>query len=217
MSKKAAKNEKAQATPVHEKYANVRLTNSIRERIEEAMVSKAISPRRKTLAKTKLDIVSKLIRSCFNDAEWAIYKKIPTAWMYPDSWLEFKVAGHTVRWNSDDTKATDHIFYLPYHLKSRTPVVALPHTHPIASDVSELVSEARKLDDDESKIRRDVRAMLYATSTTKALLTAWPECEEFVKPYVTPSGSGQQFTTALAISGERLRQLNISLGLVTGE
>jgi hypothetical protein len=85
-----------------------------------------------------------------------------------------------------------------------------PPSHPICKAHEHLKQRQISLKDRRNKARLDAKAVLFGCTTTKQLVSAWPEVASFVEKYI-PTGDGKSPpVVALAVC---MKDLNKVLGL----
>lgn len=190
----------------------MRITNHIRDKIQDALIEHAFAARNKAMKAREHDIGLKLYRTVVPEAlERAVDKLNEQA-------LESGLAGtftHTIGYvyaNRDGERNLRQISLThsrPWTCRYNPPQVDLPDDHELTAEYDTLNEDAQVLQAEINKAEAEIAATLAPIYTAKTLRAVWPEVMSIAEPILVAAGM-QPKAQPLVVATE---SLNVTLGL----
>ena len=152
-----------------------RLTKAIKEKLVSHILSKAFSKTETAIKQSFTDFYLEVYNTCFSK------KEIKNMLEFPNSKRAFKYArSFRVFLNGKYCRCT-----LPKEMPMWADMpVEREHfsaKHPLTIKFEKINLKQDKLREDKRKLEREINSILSPITTTKKLLNAWPECEQFLQ------------------------------------
>lgn len=188
----------------------MRITNHIRDCIENALISHAFDARSKAMDVRENDIALRVYRLRVPEVferklEAADEARIPLN--FQESFLSRIMRVHARRagMNKIQLKFTHSRVWT----NSYTPDIAVMDDDEVCADLEQFAIDREELKSDQSNARAEIQATLEPIFTAKALRAAWPEVMSIAEPILIEAGM-QLKPQALVVATEGL---NSKLGL----
>ena len=151
-----------------------RLTKAIKEKLVSHILSKAFSKTETALEQSFTDFCVEVYNTCFSK------KEIKNMLEFPNSKRAFKYGSFRVFLNGKYCYCV-----LPKEMPRWANMPAerehFPAEHPLTIKFEKINLKQNKLKKDKYRLEREINSILSPITTTKKLLNAWPECEQFLQ------------------------------------
>ena len=175
-----------------------RLTNSIRDKLQEQLLQRAFKKRAQDLVNRCALFAIRVYEDAFA-RDLKQIKGLPNGWLGTDTDIKVMMSGQmTVLrfWGTldecrfgDGFKQAGVDYYkkndLPFPYKKRGQVCGqYDGTHALAIEYDAIKHEVAELEGEIHRARKTARAAMDAVGTVERLIKIWPEVEEFAKTYL---------------------------------
>lgn len=182
----------------------VRLTNSIRDSLMEALMRRAFKEQCEDWARRFGKFVVKVHDDIYGEADLGRMKALPDGWLPKSRELKVRFGGDAVRLSTtgEFNSQASYSVQWPDEFRacdaSKNTIVLMLHTYdnndrqaavydardPMADEYTGFMNELQDLKEKISGAQRTARAALNSVHTIQKLIEVWPEVEEFAKQYL---------------------------------
>lgn len=153
----------------------MRLTNTLRNTIAGAVIAHRFNKPREDLSKQWRLFGDEVYCDIYDTKTRRLMDRLPDGWLCLDG--SYYVSFGGLR----DTLNMVHKRRFPYSaVQTSAPIKIYPANHPLAEKHSALRNALKDVEDERTKYRLQVEAVLDSVSTVSKLLEAWPEIGAFV-------------------------------------
>lgn len=181
------------------KAASQRLTNALREQILDSVVTSLFRERKAALVASDDKLAEKLLAWYVEPKNAALMRQLPGEYFHSVSCIRYEapaVSGRNSDYGAISSSVTLRVPAVLQHGR-----IELPSSHGMWKEIRASDAEAESINNDTRALREKVNGLLNGVTTVKALLTAWPEVEEYLPKF-------EQATTNLpAVRAEELNSM----------
>lgn len=155
----------------------MRLTNSLREEIQDSIVAEVLKDRKATLMTVENALADAIYNASFDRAVVATVSKLPAEWQTraDNIGIIIKSDGGSARTYGgyDFAKGVERV--IPHNYASNNAFLEVSPTHALAVRVGEFRAQLKKLDEDEKELVTKVSALLLSFTTVEKFVAQVPE------------------------------------------
>lgn len=156
-----------------------RITNTITERIAQAVTEHAFAERMQAARQREADAGMAAYRAYYGDETIEKMTSLPEGWLLRVTILRFRINGfrHTARLNQP----------VPVLCRDSSGYIVLNGDTDEAMALQHAEQDFDRLNSERSEARREAQRAIKRFSTVKALIKGWPEIEPFAREFLGAS------------------------------
>lgn len=181
-----------------------RLSDDARRCITNNLVGKRFDARKKECERLRTDLAHAVYDRAFSILDQNKMLVLPNGWLPMVRKVKARFAGEDTQLDMCEEKPVPHEKF--YCQRESHFLVNLPDHDSLTSRFLAIRSEERLIASQESKIRDEIRGVLYSATTTAKLIKIWPEIKSVVESVCRVSDVSN-------LPVPQVSELNLALGL----
>ena len=161
---------------------STRLTNAIREKITEDLLSRTgYKEREKAIAEKKLALGNRLASLVYTKEEKRRMEKFPVSFFSRTTYIKVRLGGAIAQYQTDERSVS-----FSHRGQYSGPIVLdLPAEHPISVEHNQLCNETEDLAKSTRELGAKIAAVLSSCTTVEKLISLWPEVKDVARKHCT--------------------------------
>jgi len=156
----------------------MKLSNATRDTLINTIIDGKFKALKEKNAVKKKILCGRMYNKLYSKKERELMAQLPKSYFKYKTCLRIQFRGKTKELHLDTR--------LPFgncHISNYNPYITIEPKTSIGDAYEILETDIRKLKEEEGELITKARQVIYAANTDKQLLEAWPEIEEYVKPF----------------------------------